>query len=84
MTHVYYARRVYNVRRRPHSDYPEPEEGNGLKKADGTDIGDAELVPRIGEFLQPVTKDRVELVVVRPNIEHNMLGIIMVSPVDQP
>jgi hypothetical protein len=56
--------RVYDFTRDPAHRYP----------------GGAVVAPITGtpeDYIESYEKDRYELVVVRPNIEHNMLGIIM-------
>ena len=58
--------RVYNTTRNPFSPYP------------GAGAGPGALAPAaLNQHLEDMEASRWELVVVRPNIEHNMLGIIM-------
>ena len=70
--------RIYQVDRPPYSYYNELDGG---KIECGAVVGVAATYDQrrlaITNLLQDVEKKRHELVVVRPNIEHNMLGIIM-------
>jgi hypothetical protein len=63
--------RIYHVERDPANDQIPPGPGMAL--------GGATRPAVIAGHLQDAQSERVELVIIRPNIEHNMLGIIMVS-----
>ncbi len=54
-----------------------PPAGDRINPGPGIPIGGTRAAT-IATLIQDTQKDRVELVIVRPNIEHNMLGIIMV------
>ncbi len=62
--------RIYSVETRPVS--------NTIPARPGMAIGGNKVTAIQGQ-LEATQKDRVELVIIRPNIEHNMLGIIMIS-----
>lgn len=55
-----------------------PPANNSIPPGPGINLGGAARDVVIARYLEDTQKDRVELVIVRPNIEHNMLGIIMV------
>lgn len=60
--------RIYNTNRDPAPAYP-----GAVPRGAGANFA----VAAISGKLQDVKKDLVELVIIRPNIEHNMLGIIL-------
>lgn len=60
--------RIYDTSLPPAPAYP---------GAVGRPIGQPFPVANISQRLTDVKKDLVELVIIRPNIEHNMLGIIL-------
>jgi hypothetical protein len=62
--------RIYNFERSTAMVIP----GEGLAGIQHADLGDF-----MDKNVKAVPKSKPELVIVRPNIEHNMLGIIMVS-----
>ncbi len=66
--------RVYHVERDPVHKYEDEE---SIFKDKVTTL--QERMAIIAKEIEDVEKERVELVVVCPNIEHNMLGIILVS-----
>jgi hypothetical protein len=66
--------RLYLVERSAFSNATPPTPGIVLR---GNTFADRSTA--INTRLEDTQKDRVELVIIRPNIEHNMLGIIMVS-----
>ncbi len=62
--------RIYRIEQSP--------AGNRINPGPGINLGGAERDVVIGMYLEDTQKDSVELVIVQPNIEHNMLSIIMV------
>jgi hypothetical protein len=70
-TFAHLLARIYRIEREPANNIIPPGPGIVLLGATRPAV--------IAQYLEETQRDRVELVIVRPNIEHNMLGIIMVG-----
>ena len=71
--------KIYHVERPPAHAYSNGAGMFEVDEAGGAQLAEVQRAGAIKTEPQDLKKDSIDLVIVRPKIEHNMLGIIMVS-----